>query len=93
MIVEVSARARAEFAAAISYLLDENPLAAERLNAAIERAIDSLADMPNRGRRGRIDGTRELIVRGAPYVVVYSVGPEAIRVLSVRHNSRGNAPS
>jgi plasmid stabilization system protein ParE len=40
LIVEVSARARAEFASAIAYLLDENPRAAEKLNAAIERAID-----------------------------------------------------
>jgi toxin ParE1/3/4 len=91
LIVEVSARARAEFAAAVDYLLDENPRAAERINAAIERAIGSLADMPGRGRNGRIDGTRELIVRGAPYLVVYSVGQVAVTVLSIRHTSRGEA--
>jgi len=92
LIVEVSARARAEFASAIADLLDENPRAAEKLNAAIERAIDSLADMPGRGRHGRIANTRELVVRGAPYILIYSVTDTQVTVLSIRHKSRGRAP-
>lgn len=89
MIVEISARARAELASAVAYLKGENPQAAEKIGAAIERAIDTLADMPGRGRSGRVAGTRELVVRGAPYILVYTVADAAVFVLSIRHKSRG----
>ena len=92
MIVDLSGQAKAELASALAYLRQESPEAADRIGAAIKRTIDTLVDLPNRGRHGRIEGTRELVVRGAPYVVVYSVRQDTVIVLSVRRTSRGNAP-
>jgi hypothetical protein len=37
--------------------------------------------MPNRGRRGAEPGTRELVVAGLPYIVVYRVKDDAVEIL------------
>jgi toxin ParE1/3/4 len=49
----------------------------------IERQVERLRDFPRSGRAGRIPETRELVVSGTPYIVVYLVsdGVEFIRVL------------
>jgi len=43
----------------------------------------SLEALPNRGRLGRIAGTRELVQ--APYVIIYRVIEEAVEILRVYH--------
>ena len=49
----------------------------------IERQIERLRDFPRSGRIGRMPETRELVVSGTPYIVVYLVSDdvELIRVL------------
>jgi toxin ParE1/3/4 len=91
LIVELSEQAIAEVESAVAFVRRDNPHAAKRLQAAIERAVESLSDTPMRGRQGRIDGTRELLVRGTPYVVIYAV-EDAVRVASVRHTRQGRPP-
>ena len=44
--------------------------------------------MPNRGRMGRIPGTRELMVTGLPYIIVYEAGKEAVHILHIVHGAR-----
>ena len=43
---------------------------------------------PTSGRPGQIDGTRELVVPGFPYVIVYRVSANAVEILRVFHTSR-----
>ncbi|WP_428378126.1 type II toxin-antitoxin system RelE/ParE family toxin [Lichenicoccus sp.] len=43
---------------------------------------------PQIGRAGRIVGTRELVVSGTPYILVYFVADEAVQVLRVLHSSQ-----
>jgi toxin ParE1/3/4 len=52
----------------------DNPAAANRAADRIEHAIARLADFPLSGRLGTVEGTRELVVAGLSYVVVYRVG-------------------
>ncbi|MBX3486048.1 type II toxin-antitoxin system RelE/ParE family toxin [Phenylobacterium sp.] len=92
MIVRISKPARAEFEAAVAYLATDSPRAAARLRAAIEQAIDSLALFPNRGRKSPIEGLREIVVRGTPYAVAYSVGDDDVVVIRIRHTSRDPNP-
>jgi plasmid stabilization system protein ParE len=40
------------------------------------------------GRLGRIEGTRELVVPGLPYIILYSVAEDAILISAVIHTSR-----
>ncbi|HEX4113063.1 MAG TPA: type II toxin-antitoxin system RelE/ParE family toxin [Stellaceae bacterium] len=66
----------------------DNPRAAARVHDAVRAAVDPLADLPHVGRAGRVDGTRELVVGGLPYIVVYRVAETQIRILAVIHTSR-----
>lgn len=56
---------------------------------AIYDAIESLQPFPNKGRIGRIAGTRELTVVGLPYIVLYEViQDEAVLILAIRHGAQ-----
>ena len=67
------AAARADVIRIIRYIADENPVAARQVARELVLAGDSLAMFPRRGRRGRAQGTRELVVV-QPYIPDYSPG-------------------
>ena len=69
------------------YIATENPEAAEGIGARIESAVEMLASHPQAGRPGRVAGTRELVVPGTPYIVVYAVAKQ-IAILAVLHAAR-----
>jgi len=46
-----------------------------------------LADHPGMGRPGRVDGTRELVIAGLPYVVAYFHQGDTVTVLRVLHGA------
>ena len=54
----------------------------------IYRRISALKTAPNRGRPGYRNGTRELTLVPLPYVVVYSVKPEAVEILHIYHGAQ-----
>ena len=69
------------------YIALDNPPAAI---AAVNKIIDSaqmLADYPTIGKRGRERGTRELVVAGLPFIVIYAVQREELVILRVLHTS------
>ena len=66
----------------------DNPAAARAMEKRIVTAVGRLATYPQLGRAGRIDGTRELVVAGTPYLVPYTVADETIVVLAVLHGAR-----
>jgi toxin ParE1/3/4 len=70
------------------YIAERNPTAAAGIFEAIISAIRRLADTPNIGRPGRVDGTRELVVVGTPYIVAYAVVDNRINILAVQHGAR-----
>jgi toxin ParE1/3/4 len=84
----LSARAEAQLEAAYHFIHAENPTAARKVRSAIRTAILSLRSLPHRGRASIIEGYRELVVRGAPYVIVYRVADGEVRVMQVRHTSQ-----
>ena len=78
---------RDSYAADLDSIVDhialENPSAALDIWDDIERQIKRLRDFPRSGRIGRMPETRELVVSGTPYIVVYLISDdvELIRVL------------
>jgi toxin ParE1/3/4 len=45
-------------------------------------------DNPQRGRMGRIDGTRELVIIGTLYILQYPVKENPIQILAIFYGSR-----
>ena len=84
MTVVWSTRAIGHLADLRAYIARENPDAAVR-TAATLLAVDRLAALPNIGRPGRVSGTGELLVPGAPYVVPYRVRGERLEIIAVFH--------
>jgi toxin ParE1/3/4 len=74
--------------AAYDFLVAENPSAAERQSNAILLAVHQLADFPEMGRIGRVSHTRELVITGTAYIVVYRYRGNIVRILALLHGSR-----
>ena len=81
-------RALLDLAEIHDYIAAEDPAAARRVVAEIEREIAQLEAHPRLGRPGRIEGTRELVVSRFLYVVAYNDLEREIQVLSVIHSAR-----
>jgi toxin ParE1/3/4 len=88
MRVVWSRSARADLRAHILYIAQRNPVAARLVRAAIREAVDRLVDYPHRGRPGRQEGTRELVIGDFPYLVVYSLKDGNIAVARVLHTAQ-----
>jgi toxin ParE1/3/4 len=54
----------------IEYIRPENAPAAQRIAKTIYETAGSLKSFPNKGRKGRVEGTRELPLPPLPFVVV-----------------------
>jgi plasmid stabilization system protein ParE len=74
--------------AAYEYVAGDNAAAAEALLDKIFSAVERLQQYPQMGRRGRVDGTRELVIPGTKFVTVYSSGRESVEMLAVFHAAR-----
>lgn len=72
----------------LDYIAQDNPLAAIKVGDEIERQFEALLDLPELGRPGRIDDTRELVITGLPYIVCYAVTDTAVTILRVLHGRR-----
>ena len=72
--LEWKATAIADLLAIIDYISDDNPDAAQVLKDEIEHKTSLLPERPQMYRAGRVDGTREMIVR-PNYIVVYAESP------------------
>ncbi|HVC52511.1 MAG TPA: type II toxin-antitoxin system RelE/ParE family toxin [Stellaceae bacterium] len=70
------------------YIAQDNPAAAQRVCERILGAVRTLADMPNLGRPGRVEDTRELVVAGTPYIVAYTVIDNQVMIIAVQHGAR-----
>lgn len=66
----------------------ENPPAALTVCELIEKRVGQLAEHPFLGRSGRVESTRELVVAGTPFIVVYRVGKNQVDILAVLHTAR-----
>jgi addiction module RelE/StbE family toxin len=74
-----------------AYIARDNPRAAQRVVERIRTAADQLAEHPNMGRTGRVPQTRELIVAGTPWIIVYRVR-DAVEILRILHAAQAWPP-
>lgn len=88
MRVRFSERAIRSLTSIWEHIAKDGPETASRVVGRIVEAALRLEQFPLSGRAGRVQGTRELVVPGLPYVVPYRAGDDAIEIISVLHTSR-----
>lgn len=81
-------RALAEIDEIFAYVAADTPAAAERLTLVIKTKAQLLLDHPEIGRPGRVDGTREFVMTGTPYILPYRVRDGRVEILAALHASR-----
>ncbi|NVN93610.1 MAG: type II toxin-antitoxin system RelE/ParE family toxin [Desulfuromonadales bacterium] len=71
-----------------AYIAQDNPQASVEMVLTIIAAVEQLDAFPGIGRPGRVQGTKELVVAGTPYIVPYRKKGERIEILRVYHEAR-----
>lgn len=67
------------------YIAGENPEAAREIALRIVDASERIRQFPEIGRVGRVSGTRELVVAGTQYLIVYRLKKNAVHFVRVLH--------
>lgn len=87
-----SVQARDNILEITAFIAAEHPAAARRVLGRISQQGQALGAFAT-GRPGRVAGTYEKIVTGAPYIIVYQIRgakgtPETVAISSVFHTAR-----
>ncbi|WP_010163502.1 type II toxin-antitoxin system RelE/ParE family toxin [Sphingomonas sp. PAMC 26617] len=78
------AKARRDVEAIVEYLAERNPSAADRMEALIDRTVETLVGRPLLYRPGRMPDTREAVIH-RNYIVIYRVGDGVVTILTIIH--------
>ncbi|WP_349601804.1 type II toxin-antitoxin system RelE/ParE family toxin [Azospirillum argentinense] len=83
--------ARNDFLGICEWIERRNPGSAGIVGRKVLDAVERIGGMPRIGRTGRVPGTRELVIPGLPYIIVYLIdgdGPDdAVAVLRIIHGA------
>jgi len=71
-----------------NYLRLHHPALAAPTIFRIYDAAKSLKRLPERGRSGRLNGTRELVLAPLPYILLYSVREDSVNLLRILHGAQ-----
>jgi toxin ParE1/3/4 len=85
-------RAKTDLRGIVLHIGADNPTAADKLRARIERSAAYLAHQPFAGRVGAIRGTREIIPHPS-YRLVYQLTDDVVSVMRVVHTAREWPPA
>lgn len=69
------------------YVASDSPDVAYQIVIEIIERVGILAEHPGIGRPGRVDGTREFVISGSPYIVAYVHQGDVVTVLRVLHGA------
>ena len=70
------------------YIEQENPRAAITVDYRIRDQVAGLVKFPETGRRGRIEGTRELVINRTSYIAAYRILGDTVPILRVLHGAQ-----
>ncbi|MBI5495857.1 MAG: type II toxin-antitoxin system RelE/ParE family toxin [Deltaproteobacteria bacterium] len=85
MRVVVAPEAHDDLRNILEWIGRHQPAAAVEQVDRVLTAIDGLREFPMMGKPGRVEGTREFVVTGTPFIVAYEVRDALLAVLRVRH--------
>jgi toxin ParE1/3/4 len=81
-------KAAADLEAISGYLHTNHPSYAQRTVRTLYDAVLELRQFPSRGRIGNRPGTRELVVTGLPYIVIFRVTEISVEILRIHHGAQ-----
>jgi len=90
MKLRFTPRAAHDLADIADYIRARNPVAAQRVRAAILHSLQNLILFPRVGRLQTVEGVRKLVTRTYPYLVYYTIdepGEETV-ILAIQHPAR-----
>lgn len=67
------------------YLREHEPHLARPTVIEIRKAVRSLKQFPDRGRKGREEDTRELLHTRLPHIIAYRLKQDAVEILHIWH--------
>jgi toxin ParE1/3/4 len=70
------------------YLTEHHPQFAQSTVIELYETIRSLKTSPHRGRLGREEGTRELVLSRLPYIVAYRIKEQSVEILHIYHGAQ-----
>jgi toxin ParE1/3/4 len=72
----------------VRHIQQDNPDAATDVAQTLYDGCDGLRKFPFLGRKGRVDGQRELVFSGLPYIVVYRIKDQVVELLRIYHGAQ-----
>jgi len=72
----------------VRHIQTDNPQAAADAAEFLYDGCASLRKFPHIGRKGRIEGTRELVFSGLPYTLVYRIQDQIVEVIRIYHGAQ-----
>jgi toxin ParE1/3/4 len=90
MDVRFRARASADLQAIRGWIAKDSPATAARVVDRILSGVERLAQFPQMGRKGKVEGTRHWPIPRLPYIVVYEIDEALNRltVLAIFHSAQ-----
>jgi toxin ParE1/3/4 len=70
------------------YIDAESPGGAILVDNRISNSIAALAEFPEIGRPGRVQGTRELVIQRTPYIAAYTIAGDIVLILRILHGAQ-----
>ncbi len=87
MRVKWTRKALVNLDTAVEFIAGDKPAASANVALKIWNAAQLLAEQPGMGRPGRVPETRELVVQGLPYILLYVEKDGTVFILRMMHTS------
>jgi toxin ParE1/3/4 len=88
MVLRWSEEAANDLERITDYLFENTPQNAPEVIRAVYDAPSALLDFPRRGRPGKKEGTRELVLSPLPYIIVYRIVGDMIQLVRILHGAQ-----
>lgn len=73
---------------AYDFIAARSPAGARAVIERVESALKALKGHPEIGRPGRVEGTRELVIPGTPFIFAYRSFKKRLEILGFIHAAR-----
>jgi toxin ParE1/3/4 len=88
MQVRWSPEAADDLARIVEHIRRDSATVARRVAGDIYDRAGALCVFPQRGKKGRVEGTRELPLTPLPFIVVYRVLDGAVEIANIIHGAQ-----